>query len=174
MIGLAMVGVLASIAIPAYNKQIEKSRNVEAIEAIDKIAQGVTAYYTANGHMPESAGLFTGFGGSGTFKFGFAFGPSWFSICQSKNGVAPQSDIELYFRTLAGIYVWDKLYFYPKGKVRFSYWYQGASDIDYAYARIEATRAHDCAAYKFLRYKLLLDRDEGGALKRRGPIIERD
>lgn len=45
MIVVAIIGILAAVAIPAFMKYIKKSRSTEATQFIKKIADGARAYY---------------------------------------------------------------------------------------------------------------------------------
>ncbi len=48
MIVVAIIGILAAVAIPAFVKYIRKSKTVEATEALDKIKIGARQYYVAD------------------------------------------------------------------------------------------------------------------------------
>ena len=53
LIAVAIIGVLASAAIPAFIRYIRKSYTVEMYESIEKIASGVKVYYNdAAGETP--------------------------------------------------------------------------------------------------------------------------
>lgn len=45
MIVVAIIGILAAVAIPAFMKYIKKSKTVEATEHVKKIAEGANSYY---------------------------------------------------------------------------------------------------------------------------------
>jgi type IV pilus assembly protein PilE len=46
MITVAIVGILASIAIPAYSDHVAKSRRADAKAALSQLAQAMERYYT--------------------------------------------------------------------------------------------------------------------------------
>ncbi len=48
MIVVAIIGILAAVAIPAFIKYIRKSKTVEAAEALDKIKVGAREYYVVD------------------------------------------------------------------------------------------------------------------------------
>ena len=49
LVVVLIIGILAAIALPQYNKAVEKSRMTEAIVAIEAIAQANQLYKLANG-----------------------------------------------------------------------------------------------------------------------------
>jgi type II secretory pathway pseudopilin PulG len=49
---VAVVGVLAAVAIPAFIKYIRKSKAIEATESLQKIAAGARAYYQQKRRFP--------------------------------------------------------------------------------------------------------------------------
>ena len=63
MIVVAIVGVLAAVAVPAYSDYTVRAQVSEAIAAVSPIKASVADYYYANGELPssgEEAGLDTG------------------------------------------------------------------------------------------------------------------
>lgn len=48
MIVVAIIGILAAVAIPAFSKYIKKSRTAEATQTLNKIWQGAVSYYEAD------------------------------------------------------------------------------------------------------------------------------
>ena len=54
--GVAIVGILAAIAIPAFIKYIRKSKTIEAVEALDKIKVGARQFYVSD-HWDEQGNL---------------------------------------------------------------------------------------------------------------------
>lgn len=58
MIVVAIIGILAAVAIPAFMKYIKRSKTTEATMNLDAIAKGEAAYYSAE-HV-DTTGLPTG------------------------------------------------------------------------------------------------------------------
>ena len=57
MIVVAIIGILAAVAIPAFMKYIKKSKTTEAKEHLKKMADGAKTYYMEGaGDFPASAG----------------------------------------------------------------------------------------------------------------------
>lgn len=50
MIVVAIIGILAAVAIPAFMKYIKKSKSTEAREHLKKIQEGATSYYMDRGN----------------------------------------------------------------------------------------------------------------------------
>jgi prepilin-type N-terminal cleavage/methylation domain-containing protein len=57
MIVVAIIGILAAVAIPAFIKYIRKSKTVEATEGLDKIKVGASQYFQADHY--DSTGVLT-------------------------------------------------------------------------------------------------------------------
>ena len=55
MIVVAIIGILAAVAIPAFSKYIKKSRTAEASQTLNKIWQGAVVYYEAD-HADSTPG----------------------------------------------------------------------------------------------------------------------
>jgi type IV pilus assembly protein PilA len=55
MIVVAIIGVLAAVAIPAYSDYIKRARMSEVLAALDAIAQGATEYHSALGYFPNQS-----------------------------------------------------------------------------------------------------------------------
>ncbi len=55
MIVVAIVGILAAIALPAYQDYIARSKVAEAIGLLDGAKVGVAEYYATNNEFPDSA-----------------------------------------------------------------------------------------------------------------------
>ena len=64
MIVVAIIGILAAVAIPAFSKYIKKSRTAEASQTLNKIWQGAVVYYEADHLSTAGDALATQFPGS--------------------------------------------------------------------------------------------------------------
>jgi type IV pilus assembly protein PilA len=53
MIVVAIIGVLAAIAIPAYRDYVKRARMSEVLNAFDAIATGANEYHSAIGFFPS-------------------------------------------------------------------------------------------------------------------------
>ncbi|MDR9454391.1 MAG: pilin [Spiribacter sp.] len=63
MIVVAIVGILASVAVPAYSDYTVRAKVSEAVAAVAPVKASVADYYYGNGELPgtaEEAGLDTG------------------------------------------------------------------------------------------------------------------
>lgn len=68
MIVVAIVGILAAIAIPAYQDYITRAKVSEGVAAVDQARTSVADFYTTQGHFPSLNSLFTtGSTGSAVF-----------------------------------------------------------------------------------------------------------
>jgi prepilin-type N-terminal cleavage/methylation domain-containing protein len=56
MIVVTIVGVLAAIAIPAFNDYVKRSKMSEVVAAFDAIAQGASEYHGVMGRFPRASG----------------------------------------------------------------------------------------------------------------------
>ncbi len=50
LVVVLIIGILAAVALPQYQKAVEKSRFTEAVLAVEKIAQANDLYYMSNGN----------------------------------------------------------------------------------------------------------------------------
>lgn len=65
MIVVAIVGILAAIAIPAYQDYTVRAKISEGLAQVDQMKTMVADFYTSQGHMPSLAGsLSNNFNGS--------------------------------------------------------------------------------------------------------------
>jgi type IV pilus assembly protein PilA len=55
MIVVAIIGVLAAIAIPAYRDYVNRAKMSEVLAAFDAIAQGASEYHASMGYFPNSS-----------------------------------------------------------------------------------------------------------------------
>jgi len=56
MIVVAIIGILAAVAIPAFSRYIKKSRTAEASQTLNKIWQGAVVYYDTD-HTNATGGI---------------------------------------------------------------------------------------------------------------------
>ena len=56
MIALAIVAVLLTVALPAYNNSVDRGRQAEAMSALLEGAQALERYYSANGRYVDANG----------------------------------------------------------------------------------------------------------------------
>ena len=54
LVVVLIIGILAAVALPQYEKAVWKSRNVQLKTAVKAIGQAINAYYMANGSYPSS------------------------------------------------------------------------------------------------------------------------
>ena len=54
LVVVLIIGILAAVALPQYNKAVWKSRATQLITAVKSIQQGKQVYYLANGQLPTS------------------------------------------------------------------------------------------------------------------------
>jgi type IV pilus assembly protein PilA len=55
MIVVAIIGILAAIAIPAYQDYVKRSKLSEVLYIFDAVATGATEYYSSVGFFPDSS-----------------------------------------------------------------------------------------------------------------------
>ena len=54
LVVVLIIGILAAVALPQYQKAVEKSRATQAITLVKSVHQAMGAYYLANGTWPDS------------------------------------------------------------------------------------------------------------------------
>ncbi len=70
LVVVLIIGILATVALPQYQKAVEKSRSVEAITLLRSVYQAAESFYLANGTWPtQSTSLDIEIPWSGTTKF---------------------------------------------------------------------------------------------------------
>ncbi len=69
LVVVLIIGILAAIALPQYEKAVEKSRMSEAILAVQEIANANKVYYMANGeYSSDINNLDVQYGGQGRYS----------------------------------------------------------------------------------------------------------
>lgn len=56
-VGVALLGSLAAVAVPAFLRELSSSRLVEPTDGLARIGAGAVAYAEENGRFPDSVGL---------------------------------------------------------------------------------------------------------------------
>lgn len=113
MMVVAIIGLLASVAIPAFQGYIRDARMVEADTGLQKMTSAVSAYYQATDMAPA-----TWCGG------GFCNGSGWAPFmwpgdtCLNYGGVYPQSSMADFNVSWSW---WNVIPFAPEGRIRFQY-----------------------------------------------------
>lgn len=54
LVVVLIIGILAAVALPQYEKAVEKARGAEAISLVKSVYQAMQSYYLANGTYPSS------------------------------------------------------------------------------------------------------------------------
>lgn len=62
MIVVAIIGILAAIALPAYSSYTKRAHVSEGLTLADGAKSSVAEFYTANGHFPQTANANTSAG----------------------------------------------------------------------------------------------------------------
>lgn len=172
MVTVAILGVLATVAIPEYLRYIHRAAHVEGIEAVSKISAGAMTYHQAHGMVPVAKADEAAYPKADGLREGTGQGPTVAEIC-ANNGVAKVSDVMKYFKADKAKYVWDHVSFQPDStRVRFEYAYSGASRSNWAIMRIMASHLINCGAGgtpRWVEFHVHLDSVDG-TLRKRGPF----
>jgi len=167
MIVVAIIGVLASAAIPAFMRYMSKARCVEGIHNVEKIADGVRAYYDAHSKVPGNkvgAGMY-----SGTF-YGPIFGTN--TVCLHHGGIYPQSALNPFFTTPGHKQVADMVMFKPEGQtVRYYYYHTAQSSSGAVTGFTHSVRYTNCGTKNILHIHRMNYEVSDGALVVKGPLF---
>lgn len=186
MITVAILGVLATVAIPAYYKYTRQAEHVEGVEAVSKIISGALAYYQSYRAMPVAPAddkyiLDTNpFPDPAGFVQGMAIGPtdtdltSFDLICGGDTTLLAKAIYDAFHSPVAKqTYVWDKLLFQPESsRIRFHLDFLGFSDHNDLFAEANAQRPRFCNDYGKGRLKVHAElRRSGDAIQKVGPYV---
>ena len=73
LVVVAIIGILAAIAIPAYNNYVDKAQKTVAISTLDTIRKNFESYHIDNlGYPPKPINFVTGIDNSGRTAFSTA------------------------------------------------------------------------------------------------------
>ena len=68
LVVVLIIGILAAVALPQYEKAVEKARMAEAVSAVETIARANRMYFMANGSYTKDINdLDVGYAGSGKY-----------------------------------------------------------------------------------------------------------
>jgi len=174
MIVVGIVSVLASAAIPVFQRYVRRARNLEGLHNVQKIADSVVAYYGAHSRLPAP---------TETTSWAFwietpgAPGPHWSYYCQHL--VWPEAAVAEFNQGGDGR-VWNALKFQPEGNIRFIYFADVMGAVSppwvassfYAY-RYEYSACQAKNGYFGMFYEMRLSRSADGLLRAKGPIERR-
>ena len=174
MIVVGIVSVLASAAIPVFQRYVRRARNLEGLHNIEKLADSAVAYYEAHSRMPYH------FETQSWFNYAeapFPGGPHWGAYCQNLVWPAAAS---AEFNQGAGARVWNAVQFQPEGNLRFIYAFEvigGAAppwvdSVLYAY-RFEYAGCAFKDGHYGMYYETRLRRAADGLLHPLGPAEKR-
>ena len=104
LIVIAIIGVLASVAIPSFTHYIRKSQAVETTESLKKITTGAKLYYYNNQYLPPKSG-------------GYMPKKSHKNICKRFGGKFPDKFVVRDFNKEP----WTSLLFTPGKNIRYRY-----------------------------------------------------
>lgn len=72
MIVVAIVGILAAVAIPAYNDYVQRAQASEAFSVVGGMQTAISAFAQENGTYPAAADITSGIGAAVTGKYSSA------------------------------------------------------------------------------------------------------
>ena len=164
MIVVAIIGILAAVAIPAFIKYIRKSKTVEATEGLDKINVGAKSYFQAD-HYDTSGNIMPK-----TFPVDQSWTPTTAccSAASSPKCAGDASEASAWNST-----TWRQLHFQLTDPHYFQFAFvSGGTNLGSTYDA-QAKGDLDCdSQFSLYRYVGTVDTEYGVAAK--GPIIENE
>lgn len=130
MLVVAIIGLLASVAVPAFQRYLRKSRTVEGIYGVSKIIEAARVFIDTKSTTPcDSSSTLC----SPSLAWGISQAPNmtFAQACADHGGAFPPSTVQDFNQP--GQY-FDELQFAPEGYYRFAYhlyslqWQLGASE----------------------------------------------
>ncbi len=165
MMVVTIIGLLASVAIPAFTRYLKRSRTVEATTMLAKMAAGAQLYFKRE---------FVQTSGSVSFQLP-AKAAKWYPTkshtwaCRKHGGAFPQQ-----LTTQFDNQPWKALLFSPEGNFRYRYYWKPVrqhTSKKTARANAEAMGDLDCNKV-YSRWRIRLEEDKKSQiLLRRGPYI---
>ena len=162
MMVVAVLGALTVVAVPRFVKYMRKSRTVEVIDGLTKIASGAQVYYSVSGQMP----CYGPEGALCTNNTPYTPAMTHATACQNYAGTFPESTNAQF----AGR-PWKHLLFTPVGRQRYRYAWWSVSTLTTADGRAHATGDLDCDGVLSIWHVHLVRRSAGRDLERRGPWV---
>jgi type IV pilus assembly protein PilA len=171
MIVVAIIGILAAVAIPAFIKYIRKSKTVEASEGLDKINAGAKSYFQADHY--NSAGNLQPKSFPGTVTWTPAVTAAADRCC-GEAGTGPKCNGSLAANVTAwNATPWRQLQFQQTDNHYFGYQFTSGGTNKGASYTSEASADLDCdTTSSRYRYKGAIDSEFGVTAK--GPIIDNE
>jgi len=166
MIVVAIIGILASAAIPAFIRYMQKARNVEGLHNLAKIVDAASGYYEAHSMLATDMV-------GGTFWDADTNYTPWNHMAEyCQRGVFPEVALDDFDDPWHKT-VWNGVLFKPEGNIRFRYhfdvWGDKAGPVLYG-SHIVAARYFTCApSWKRLEYQYTAKLDADSNLRFLGP-----
>jgi type IV pilus assembly protein PilA len=160
MIVVAIIGILAAVAIPAFIKYLRKSKTVEATEGLDKIKVGAKAYFQAD-HYDTTGALLPK-------QFPIDVGPS--PVAASTGCCASPGPKCAPVATIWNNDSWRALQFQMTDNHYFLWQWQSANTNTTAVFTATAFGDLDCDTTEST-YRILGSIDEEYGVRGRGPVI---
>jgi prepilin-type N-terminal cleavage/methylation domain-containing protein len=165
MIVVAIIGILAAVAIPAFVKYLRKAKTVEATEGLDKIKAGAKAYFQAD-HYDTNANLLPKQFPVGVATWSPANDPCAGDTVKFESNAAG-------FTSAWNADHWRALNFQIADDHYFRYNFQGSGLNKLAAFVSEAQGNLDCDT-EFSSYRIRGSVDDEYGVKVAGPIVDRE